>query len=300
MNKYKKLSLQKEIEKEAKKIEKEVSEDPALKGIQVSDEFDAAFLKKIEEYEKKRAEKENRTVIHADDTEFAGELMPEPDKLLAEKNNKKYFTKDNKDISDTVTIYRRKKKKYLFIAFAAVLILVLGSGLTSIGSKSYWKVLWERAVGDEKAAVINVEDMEVQKTEDVEEIGMYRELKTIFSDSIVRMQYKPQDMVFKNYSIDEEQKRAQIFYSYQNEIIRYIIYMNNADSSLGQKEVDKLIDEFDLEVEDNTIHIEKYQIEGYENSRFIAEFEYKEIQYQVKGIMEEDEFIKIIENLKFL
>ena len=257
MNKYKKLSLQKEIEKEAKKIEKEVSEDPALKGIQVSDEFDAAFLKKIEEYEKKRAE--NRTVIHADDTEFAGELMPEPDKLLAEKNNKKYFTKDNKDISDTVTIYRRKKKKYLFIAFAAVLILVLGSGLTSIGSKSYWKVLWERAVGDEKAAVINVEDMEVQKTEDVEEIGMYRELKTIFSDSIVRMQYKPQDMVFKNYSIDEEQKRAQIFYSYQNEIIRYIIYMNNADSSLGQKEVDKLIDEFDLEVEDNTIHIEKYQ-----------------------------------------
>ena len=298
MNKYKKLSLQKEIEKEAKKIEKEVSEDPALKGIQVSDEFDAAFLKKIEEYEKKRAE--NRTVIHADDTEFAGELMPEPDKLLAEKNNKKYFTKDNKDISDTVTIYRRKKKKYLFIAFAAVLILVLGSGLTSIGSKSYWKVLWERAIGDEKAAVINVEDMEVQKTEDVEEIGMYRELKTIFSDSIVRMQYKPQDMVFKNYSIDEEQKRAQIFYSYQNEIIRYIIYMNNADSSLGQKEVDKLIDEFDLEVEDNTIHIEKYQIEGYENSRFIAEFEYKEIQYQVKGIMEEDEFIKIIENLKFL
>lgn len=298
MNKYKKLSLQKEIEKEAKKIEKEVSEDPALKGIQVSDEFDAAFLKKIEEYEKKRAE--NRTVIHADDTEFAGELMPEPDKLLAEKNNKKYFTKDNKDISDTVTIYRRKKKKYLFIAFAAVLILVLGSGLTSIGSKSYWKVLWERAVGDEKAAVINVEDMEVQKTEDVEETGMYRELKTIFSDSIVRMQYKPQDMVFKNYSIDEEQKRAQIFYSYQNEIIRYIIYMNNADSSLGQKEVDKLIDEFDLEVEDNTIHIEKYQIEGYENSRFIAEFEYKEIQYQVKGIMEEDEFIKIIENLKFL
>ena len=235
MNKYKKLSLQKEIEKEAKKIEKEVSEDPALKGIQVSDEFDAAFLKKIEEYEKKRAEKENRTVIHADDTEFAGELMPEPDKLLAEKNNKKYFTKDNKDISDTVTIYRRKKKKYLFIAFAAVLILVLGSGLTSIGSKSYWKVLWERAVGDEKAAVINVEDMEVQKTEDVEEIDAFKDIDKELGISIVRLFYKPQGMVLENYNLDIEQGRAQLFYKYNDKIIKYSIYLNDEDSSLSQK-----------------------------------------------------------------
>ncbi|WP_270395749.1 DUF4367 domain-containing protein [Mediterraneibacter massiliensis] len=298
MNKYKKLSLQKEIEKEAKKIEKEVSEDPALKGIQVSDEFDAAFLKKIEEYEKKRAEKENRTVIHADDTEFAGELMPEPDKLLAEKNNKKYFTKDDKNISGTVTIYRRKKKKYLFIAFAAVLILVLGSGLTSIGSKSYWKVLWERAVGDEKAAVINVEDMEVQKTEDVEDSKVYKEINKSFGISAVRLGYKPIEMTLENYNIDKEQKKAQLFYSYNDNIVKYIIYLNSADSSLGQKELDELTEEYSMQVNSTNISIEEYKKE--DSYRYNAKFSYKGIHYQLKGVMEKKEFEKIIQNLRFL
>ncbi|MEJ8734736.1 DUF4367 domain-containing protein [Mediterraneibacter sp. ICN-202921] len=298
MNKYKKLSLQKEIEKEAKKIEKEVSEDPALKGIQVSDEFDAAFLKKIEEYEKKRAEKENRTVIHADDTEFAGELMPEPDKLLAEKNNKKYFTKDNKDISDTVTIYRRKKKKYLFIAFAAVLILVLGSGLTSIGSKSYWKVLWERAVGDEKAAVINVEDMEVQKTEDVEEIDAFKDIDKELGISIVRLFYKPQGMVLENYNLDIEQGRAQLFYKYNDKIIKYSIYLNDEDSSLSQKKLDELINEYSIENGDKKIQVEEYKKDN--EFRYIANFQYRGIHYQLKGVMEKEEFEKIIKNLRFL
>lgn len=297
MNKYKKLSLQKEIEKEAKKIEKEVSEDPALKGIQVSDEFDAAFLKKIEEYEKKRAEKENRTVIHADDTEFAGELMPEPDKLLAEKNNKKYFTKDNKDISDTVTIYRRKKKKYLFIAFAAVLILVLGSGLTSIGSKSYWKVLWERAVGDEKAAVINVEDMEVQKTEDVEEIDAFKDIDKELGISIVRLFYKPQGMVLENYNLDIEQGRAQLFYKYNDKIIKYSIYLNDEDSSLSQKKLDELINEYSIENGDKKIQVEEYKKDN--EFRYIANFQYRGIHYQLKGVMEKEEFEKIIKNLRF-
>ena len=295
MNKYKKLSLQKEIEEEAKKIEKEVSEDPTLKDIQVSDEFDAAFLKKIEEYEKKRAEKENRTDIHADTSEFAEELMPELDKLLVEKNNKKYFTKDKKD---TVTVYRRRKKKYLFVALAAVLILVLGSGLTSIGSKSYWKVLWERAVGDEKAAVINVEDMEVQKTEDVDDSKVYKEINKSFAISAVRLGYKPMEMTLENYNIDKEQKKAQLFYSYNNNIVKYIIYLNSADSSLGQKELDELTEEYSMQVNSTNISIEEYKKE--DSYRYNAKFSYKGIHYQLKGVMERKEFEKIIENLRFL
>ena len=33
--------------------------------------------------------------------------------------------------------------------------------MTSVGSKSYWKVLWERENGDENSNIINVEDMEM-------------------------------------------------------------------------------------------------------------------------------------------
>ena len=64
-------------------------------------------------------------------------------------------------------VVRKKKKSKLVIgALAAVLILVCGSVMTSVGSKSYWKVLWERESGDENYNLINVEDMETKESED--------------------------------------------------------------------------------------------------------------------------------------
>ena len=66
-------------------------------------------------------------------------------------------------------VYRRKKKRMIIVAFAAVLVLALGSMITGVGSRSYWRVLWERVVGDEEASVINIEDMDSQKTGDIDE-----------------------------------------------------------------------------------------------------------------------------------
>ena len=50
-------------------------------------------------------------------------------------------------------VVRKKKKSKLVIgALAAVLILVCGSVMTSVGSKSYWKTLWnDRDDNDEEA-----------------------------------------------------------------------------------------------------------------------------------------------------
>ena len=71
------------------------------------------------------------------------------------------------------TVHRKKKKRYAVLAIAAVLVLVFGSVMTSVGSKSYWKVLWEKMAGDERASHIDVEQMESHETEDVDEIQVY-------------------------------------------------------------------------------------------------------------------------------
>ncbi|MBC5689224.1 DUF4367 domain-containing protein [Mediterraneibacter sp. NSJ-55] len=298
MKKYRKLSLQDEIDKEAERIEKRILENPDLEDIQVSEGFDAAFLKKVQEYEKKKAEREKKKTHPTEDTEFAEELMPDVDKLPFDRNNEKDSSKDKKEVTGTVTVYRRRKRSYLFVALAAVLILVLGSGLTSVGSKSYWKVLWERIVGDEKAAVINVEDMEVQKTEDNKEIDAFKDIGKQLGISAVRFQYKPQNMILESYSIDIEQKRAQLFYNYNNRIIRYTIYLNDTDSSLSQKELDKQTDVFIVENGNEKIQVEEYQKDS--EYRYIANFENRGIYYQLKGVMEREEFENIIKNLKFL
>lgn len=197
-------------------------------------------------------------------------------------------------------VHYRRKRRYIIVALAAVIVLVCGSVMTGVGSKSYWKVIWDRITGDGMTAVTNVEDMDSHKTEDIDEMGVYREISESFGVSVVRLLYKPEDMEFKRYTLDKEQKKAYMFYEYNGEVIRYSVYMNDADSSFGQKDLDLLLDEYDLYNNNQIISVEEYEVEGSELKRYVAEFEYKDVHYQLMGIMEKDELEKIIENLIFL
>ena len=195
-------------------------------------------------------------------------------------------------------VVRKKKKSKLVIgALAAVLILVCGSVMTSVGSKSYWKVLWERENGDEKYNLINVENMETKETEDIDEIEIYKEIAEVMGNYLVRMEYKPEDMVLQRYTIDEDQRMAVLFYKYGDETIRYYMYTNSKDSSLGEKSVDDLIDKYEITTNGHNILVKEYSIKGSEQKRYTADFEYKDIQYQIKGKLKKEELDEILKNL---
>lgn len=198
------------------------------------------------------------------------------------------------------TVYRRKKKKYIFLALAAVLILVCGSVMTGVGSKSYLKALWDELNGNERTTGIDVEDMESQETEDIDELSVYREINQSLGIGSVRLGYKPEDMYLDRYTIDTSQRKAFMLYVYNDEVIRYSIYINDSDSSLGQKELDKLIDKYELDTENGIIvQVEEYELSNSEK-RYIGEFEYQGVHYQLKGVIEKQDFEEILKNLAFL
>lgn len=255
MKDLKKLSLNKEVKKEAEEIEKEVKSRSDIDDIKVSDDMETSLFNKIQEYE-------------------------------YDKRLKK--------------VHYRRKRRYLIVALAAVIVLVCGSVMTGVGSKSYWKVIWNRITGNETLEYIDVEDMESQTTDDLDEMGVYREINDNLGVSIVRFEYKPKGMALERYTLDIEQRRAYLFYKYNNEILRYTVYMNDNDSSFGQKDLDNLLDKYELEDNGKIISIEEYKVEDLEEKRYIAEFEYKDVHYQLMGIIEKDEFENIIKNLVFL
>ena len=197
-------------------------------------------------------------------------------------------------------VHYRRKRRYIIAALAAVIVLVCGSVMTGVGSKSYWKVIWERIAGDGATAITNVEDMDAHKTEDIDEMGVYRKINESFGVSVVRLGYKPRGMALSRYTLDGEQRKAYIFYDYYGEVIRYSIYMNDSDSSFGQKDLDLLLDEYQIENNNQIIYIEEYKVEDSEINRYIAEFKYRDVQYQLMGVMEKEEFDEIIKNLIFL
>lgn len=196
-------------------------------------------------------------------------------------------------------VHRSKKKRRLFLALAAVLILVCGSVITGTGSKSYWKVLWDRVAGDENANIINVEDMESEVTDDWNEIQVFNDIRKETGIFPVRFGYMPKKLLFTGYELDKEQNLAVIFYNYNDQIMQYLMYMNNTDSSYGQTEIDQLVSEYQIVVNNNVIDIKEYTVVNQENNRYVAEFEYMDAQYQLTGLMEKEEFDKIIENLIF-
>jgi len=197
-------------------------------------------------------------------------------------------------------VHYRRKRRYIIAALAAVIVLVCGSVMTGVGSKSYWKVIWERIAGDGATAITNVEDMDSHETEDIDEMGVYREISESFGVSAVRLGYKPENMKLKRYTLDKDQEKSYLFYDYDGEVIRYSIYMNDTDSSFGQKDLDLLIDEYQIENNGQIFTIEEYIVEDSKLNRYIGEFEYRDVHYQLMGVMEKDQFEKIVKNLVFL
>ena len=198
------------------------------------------------------------------------------------------------------TVHRSRKKRRILLAVAAVLILICGSVITGTGSKSYLKVLMERVVGGENATNIDVENMDSQESEDLDEIQIFYKIRTETGISPVHFVYMPKKMYLKEYELNIDLGRAVLLYDYSGQIIRYTMYMNDSDSSHGRTDIDKLINQYSIELENGVqVEIEEYEVINKENHRFVAKFEYQNTQYQLMGIIEKGEFEKIIKNLHF-
>lgn len=256
MKRLKKLSLKKEIDREAESIEKEVKSRTDLEDLKVSEDMETSLFNKIQEYE----------------------------------YDKRYKT-----------VHRRKKKRYVVLALAAVLVLVFGSVMTGVGSKSYWKILWDRMIGEEEQVTfVEVENMETQETDDIDELQLFKTIREELGILPVRFGYMPNNMFIKDYELAFDQNKAVLLYDYNGQTIKYTMYMNDADSSFAQTELDKLTNEYQIETDEKVnIDVKEYQIDGSNNKRYVAEFEYMDAQYEIKGIIEKEELDKILKNLYF-
>lgn len=261
MKKLRKLSLKEELEKEAAEIEKELAEDPELDNLKVSKELDDAIYAEIQRYEKEQEE----------------------DKI-------KEFP---------LRTYKKKKRAKLIVTLVAILVLVMGMSVSSVGSKSYMKALIEKFTGKSQMDVTNVKDMDSQETDEWEENMAYRQVDEMIHGKCTRILKRPEEMHFVSYNINEDIQQADLFYEYKGETIRYEIYLNQTDSSKGVTKEDSEVNVYEIEVEGNKVHIEERKIEKIGQKSLIAEFEHKGVYYQIKGVMEKAEFNKIIKNLKF-
>lgn len=312
--------LQEELEKESARIKEEVEQDPPLTESGPDPELKNKIWKQAEEIRRQREAYENLSEADKEALrlgkelqlrreekareEFSEELAPESLELAAgaeERQPESQSEIQTAQGSQTPKVRVRKRRKKTIVALAVALIAVLGVGITSFGDGGFVAETVDRILGGRKTTNINSEsdDTDVTQQEEIVEEEVLQRIKDEFGFDVVRLVYRPTDMKMIDYMLDQEFMTVIIYYQYGENIFTYTMTPAYQDFSFGYDIEDTVIDEYIKTVGDTEIHVTEYLIEASNQQEFSAEFEYNDITYILTGIIEKDEFEKILENLHF-
>lgn len=311
--------LQEELEKESARIKEEVEQDPPLTESGPDPELKNKIWKQAEEIRRQREAYENLSEADKEALrlgkelqlrreekareEFSEELATESLELAAgaeERQPESQSEIQNTQGSQTPKVRVRKRRKKTIVALAVALVAVLGVGMTSFGDGGFVAETVDRILGGRKNVNINVDkdDESIQAENDQEE-KVFQQIKDEFGFDLVRLDYKPSKMKMVDFILEPEFLSASIYYQYGENVLTYYITPVYQGLSFGYDIEDTVVDEYTKTVGNTKIQITEYLIEASNQQEFSAEFEYNDITYILTGIIEKDEFEKILENLHF-
>lgn len=285
-------TIKEDLDKEAQEI---------LKALETSDVDELSDEKQIE-LKKKIDEK-----IEAYEFEKICNGLPEEyqDALRAGMELKKQESAidgigetDGEDAGGNRRVVRKKKSLRVYVALAAVMIMVLAVSISSVGDgRSLMKTI-KSMVGEREVVKVNSgEDNYVIEVENEEEA--YQKIEKELGIKPVKLMTLPTDAKFVKAELEKDLKVAELYYQVNNENIVYVINEDQAKNSIGVSVEDKVIEDYVLEVQGVLINIKGCEIASTKQKRYYASFDYKETKYFLSGVKEQEDFEKILNNLYF-
>ena len=192
-------------------------------------------------------------------------------------------------------IIRKKKRIRMFIGLAAV--LGMGVGVTSMGGPERIIQMMKRAVGDREITQIdsNEDNLKIIEAEE----KAYQKVNETFGIEPVRIRYKAKKMKFEKMEFDKELQIVELYYEYEEEMIAYLINASYEDMSWGVDVEDEIVKSYDEEIKGCNIQIKVYNISPTDEKKYSASFKYKGLEYYLIGVMNEEVFYNILNNLFF-
>ena len=280
--------LKDQLNKEAKQIEEEVGlndneEIPNELKIRMKNALD----QKIREREK-RSEDMKRTDAYAKLSEEDQEALRLGREMLKNQSEEKKI----------YTMRRKKRNIRRIVALAAVLILVMAVGMTSIGGPERMLQFMKSSVGGRQVSKVNSSDKN-KIIEEEDEEKAYEKLADEFGIDPVRLIWRPKGMKFEKMILDTDIQVAEVDYLYKSKRIEYFISASYGEVSWGYDNEDKKINCYYEQVGKADIEVTEYETPETERNRYVAEFEYKKMHYCFSGEMKKEEIENILKNLYF-
>lgn len=191
-------------------------------------------------------------------------------------------------------VVRKKKIRYRMVAaLAATLVLCVGVGVISSGNKVYMPEIFQREVGDDTTTKINNADA-VTRGYDEEEIC--QEIEEKLGVLPVRFGYRSNGMYLTEYQISENTNEAILKYKLEDNELQIYISKDYNDTTISSQTDGEKIDTLVIESCGLEISVFKYQDSG-NSFYFETDFIYLNTYYSIGGMLEQEEYIKIVENI---
>lgn len=279
--------LKDQLNKEAKQIEEEVGlndneEIPNELKIRMKNALD----QKIREREM-RSEDMKRTDAYAKLSEEDQEALRLGREMLKNQSEEKII----------YTMHRKKRNIRRIVALAAVLILVMAVGMTSIGGPERMLQFVKSSVGGRQVSKVNSSDKN-KIIEEEDEEKAYDKIGEEFGIEPVRIIWRLKGMEFIKMELDTDIQVAELDYIRDREKMEFIISASYGKVSLGADNEDEIIDHYYIK-ENVPIDVTEYKTPETETNRYKAEFKYNKLYYCLTGTMTKEEMENILKNLYF-
>lgn len=285
-------TIKEDLEKEAQEILKALETSDADK---LSDEKQLELKKKID---KKIEDYEFEKICNELPEEYQDALRAGMELKKQESAIDGKGETDGEEAGENTRRVRKKKSLRVYVALAAVMIMVLAVSISSVGDgRSLMKTI-KSMVGEREVVKVNSgEDNYVIEAESEEEA--YQKIKDEFGINPVKIMHVSKGMQFNRIEIDKEMHVAELYYNYKDENIVYIINCDRSKNSVGVDREDEIIEKYDMEVQGIEISVKVCQLPETDRKRYFAHFNYKEGEYFLIGVMERGEFEDILKKLYF-
>lgn len=285
-------TIKEDLEKEAQEILKALETSDADK---LSDEKQLELKKKID---KKIEDYEFEKICNELPEEYRDALRAGMELKKQEDSADPNHKQDEEKSDGNKKVVRKRKSLRVYVALAAVMIMVLAVSISSVGDgRSLMKTIKSMVGEREVVQVDSGEDNKVIKAESEEEA--YQEIKAEFNINPVKIIDLPLEAKFSKAIIEKELKMGELYYQYKGENIVYIVSGDQAKNSVGMDREDQVIEQYCIEVQGINIEIKVCQLPETKKKRYFAHFNYQEGEYFLIGVMARNEFEEILKNLYF-
>ena len=202
------------------------------------------------------------------------------------------------DIKREAERRRRKSRRGILrprtaIIAAALLALLLGVGVVTVGSREYRPEIREYESGDGSTTRIENSDSVFSE---YDEEAVCREIEEKLGVIAPRLGYQPRDMVLSEYWIDIDAGEATLRYRHGEDELKIYISKNYHDAS-SNFEMDG-VELKSVEIVTNGVLAPIYEyVDSTGRKYYQSEFELYNTYYSIMGMIEQNVYEKIIENI---